>query len=1356
MKKAPFLLAILIALLLVISSGTFLTINAAPEDGPNLALGKTATARSNTTGNAPGNAIDGNASSTRWVSSNSDPQWIRVDLGQAYMIGRVILDWHNSNYGTKYFIEVSNDDVNWTVVSDRFFVDLPVTDSTHRVDDIFFEPVEARYVRMYGLARSGSYSLWEFEIYGPNNTAAGKTATASSGNAAALTDGEAATTWNSTGKVDEWFGVDLGGVMKTGSVKINWGDNYATEYSIRVSDNGNDWYEAYSTTNGKGGLETINLAPLSPTRYAKQAGVDPQNIPTGQTPDGYLDVSIGSMSARYIRVYPLAGPGASFSVKELETYGNPWKSAPAISDNSAIAPKMYLSDGWMLARAPDVFGTPAAISSTGFDISDGNWIKAVVPGTVLTSYFKAGIIPDPYYSDNIYKLSQWYFNVDYWYRNEFTVPQGFEGNRVILNFESVNWLSDVYVNGQNVGSTFGPFKQEAFDVTEYLAYGKTNTIAVNIHIFQTTNQSGGKYDQLLSLPHFQSSGGWDWIPVIPGRNLGIVEPVLLTTRNTVSIKNQFIKTDLPNWTPPTPNTAQAPDTALPDLSQADVSVDVELENNGANDITGVVKGVINPGAITFQKTVNIPANRSVKVSFDPAEFAQLQINNPKLWWPNGYGDQFLYDIDLSYEIGGVVSDIKSLKFGIREFGYWWKDGTVNWVWIMGSTTNYNQDMNAWNLQFYCNGVKIMLKGGNWGMPDAMLAWGPEQYDTAIKLHAEENFTMIRAWCGTTDNESFYNACDKYGILVWTDFWIHGANMTAVTGPFLQNARAKVERVRNHPSLALYCGGNEWTPWGIFDNDPSGPNWAPGPNPSGLLPLLCAELDPTRLYITLSSGQPVRGGVTYQVEDPTWYFDRATRSPGFTTEIGTAVLPNYESMKEMMEEKYWWPARDSSRPFDKNINYMWQIHDLGGVDDIGNKGAEKMLNEIDKRYGESVGMEEFLIKAQMVNYETNRAMFEAWNNNLFNHTSGILLWMSQSAWPSTMWQTYDSYFDTNGAFFGAKKGSEPVHVQYDSNSRVVKVINNTALPLQNAKVKIDLYNLDGTLYRSYEDTITALPSVATQVRSVSGDLTGNSISTVHFIKLVLTDANGNVLSDNFYWDSRRTGSGNRTRYITYSGVDGLDKLPKVALDAAILESATENGITSIKVRLTNNTDSVAVMTRLKMMKGLTEERILPTYYDDNYFGMLPGETRIVNIEFEAKHAGIYEPVLRMEGYNTVSAVIDGAGSTPSTWDVYAKAQLSEDALRDSVDVMATVKNHTDEAGDVNVIVVSYDGAGRMLTMSMMEIAVPARSSKSTVWFSTMDIHGNADVCSVKVFAWDPLDFTPLCAAGLPVIMPAGTY
>jgi len=237
-------------------------------------------------------------------------------------------------------------------------------------------------------------------------------------------------------------------------------------------------------------------------------------------------------------------------------------------------------------------------------------------------------------------------------------------------------------------------------------------------------------------------------------------------------------------------------------------------------------------------------------------------------------------------------------------------------------------------------------------------------------------------------------------------------------------------------------------------------------------------------------------------------------------------------------------------------------------------------------------------------------------------------MSQSAWPSFVWQTYDSYFDVNGAYFGCKKGSEVINVQYDYRNRIVKVINNTPMTLSNVIVTADLYNFNSTLFASREATISAAASNATQALDISSDLTGDSISSTHFIKLTLKDAGNNFLSENFYWDSNRR---SRTAY-------GMNLLPQIELNAAIVDSNTLNGVTKMTIELKNESSNIAVMTRLKVMKGLSEKRILPVFYSDNYFAILPGESKSVVIEFETQYTDGYEPVLRMEGFNTEPGII----------------------------------------------------------------------------------------------------------------------
>ncbi|CZT55689.1 Exo-beta-D-glucosaminidase precursor [Eubacteriaceae bacterium CHKCI005] len=1192
-------LAVLLSAVMAASAliGSIGAVSAAePEDkGENLALHKDVLASTveKAEHDAP-LAVDGD-NGTRWASAEwnpypgtedkkgNDPQWFQVDLGQLETVSRVTLSWETA-YSNVYRIQVSQDGEDWTTVYNTFKGD-------GGIDDIFFAPQKARYVRMIGTARGTfyGYSLYEFEVYGPKNSAQGTKAEVSSNEEQAgnLTDGDTSTAWTSAEKTGQSATVDLGDERTVGSVILDWGENYASSYAVYISDDNASWKQVYTTDRGQGGREIVNIAPLENTHYAV---------------NNEENVYVAQQSARYIRVVPTAGNGDSYAINEIEVYGNPTEEEVAVNDDT-IKEDMSLNDGWTLARAPDVTATAQEISSVGFD--DSSWIPATVPGTVLTSYYEAGLIDDPYYSDNMDQLDQDYYNVDYWYRKDVEIPADYAGQRMLLNFDAINWQSDIFINGQKVGIMRGAFDQGEFDVSQYLIPGETNTIAVNVHIYPTATQ------ETDWTPNFICSGGWDWMPPIPGRNIGIYKDVYLSTKKEVSVDAPFVVTDLP----------------LPDTDSADIRVSTDLVNDSSKDITGTLKGVIQPvgvddaAPITFEKEITIPATTTSAVTVDQEDFPQLHVEDPLLWWPNGYGDQNLYNMNLSFEIDGKVSDVQNFNFGIREYSY-----------DYALTTEVKEGEEPYDMQISCNGVRILCKGGNWGMPDAMLSWDDEDYDTAVKMHKDMNFNMIRTWHGTSDFEAFYDACDKYGIMVYEDFWLNGFLTPKDCGSFLDNAEIKFERLRNRACIALWCGENEATPpWPL----------------EVLLPELAEKMDDSRMYIqrsnkAITNGEieidsEMSGGITYAVMDPSWYFEQAKQSLGFVTEIGTPVVPNVETMKSMMDEEDLWPVRDPDGSWGKRINDMWQYHDLGGSSDIGNKGAEKYLDEIDKRYGVAQNVEEFCTLAQMLNLETNKAMFEAWNQEMWENSSGLLLWMSQSAWPSTVWQTYDSSFDVNGAYFGCKVGSEPIHIQWSALDNEVKIINNTTDVLNPVVASAYIYDMNGVQKADIHATLAAAANddtLAFDLTDTLEDAAFAGITDVSFIKLTLRDIDGNLLSENFYWRNK-DGSTNYT---------AMQEIPDVELTASDFSEETVDGHTTMTVTLTNDTDSVAVMTRLKVMQKKSAERVLPTYYSDNYFALLPGESKTVTVEFDEEDTNGQEAILQMEGFNTTVKGINGEAVT----------------------------------------------------------------------------------------------------------------
>ncbi len=925
---------------------------------------------------------------------------------------------------------------------------------------------------------------------------------------------------------------------------------------------------------------------------------------------------------------------------------------------------------WKLTRVPDAGGaTGEEISRLAYDDTRGGWFSAVVPGTVLTSYLRAGRIDDPYYSDNIEKLDQAYYNVDYWYRARLRVPAEPAGRRTWLCFDGIHRKADIFLNGERIGEIGGAFLRGRFDVTQRARPGEEAVLAVYIHWCDAN---------LLDTPTFIGSAGWDFMPAIPGRNIGLYRDVYLEATGDARLVDPFVRTEL----------------AEPGLDAAEVKICTEIANEADAPREGVLCGAIEPGGMTFRQPVALPA-RGVQT----LELPPVHLERPRLWWPVDLGEPNLYTLTLTLEIDGRVSDRRTVSFGVRKFDY---------------------DREGHDLRLRVNGVPVLCKGGNWGMPDAMLGQTPAFLDASVRMHREMHFNMIRTWHGTSDFEEFYDACDKYGVMVFEDFALHGKQAPHDPPMLLASARDKIRRLRNRACIALWCGENEAVP----------------PKPLDVqLPEACAALDGTRLYIAASNCDGVRGGITYTVQQPAWFFRHAA---GFTTEIGAQAVPAVESMRRMMKESELWPPE----------NPVWQLHDYNFG--IGNKISEKYTKEITARYGAPTGIEDFCRKAQLLNLETYKAMFEAWNDRMWNDCSGILLWMSAPAWPSLIWQTYDYYLDAFGTYYGSKHACEPVHVQWNAETGEVKVINHTPQPLCGVTAETEVYCLDGRRAYANRVTLDAPPCAATKADTLfapqqenlalgkpafasscageavqAGNVTDGTeetrwtsgegqtewlcvdlqteeiidgvqiswenayaadfgvetsvdgaafeeaatvcdgvggcntlhfqqrtaryvrvvctrrgtiwpysiyqlrvlrarehasempeLSDTHFIKLRLRDAQGALLSENFYWRSLRD-----------CDYTSLAQMPQAALKTRAKMTAE-----GMRVEIRNASGNIAVGVRLKAAKaGVSgDDRILPAFYDDNYFSLLPGETREICIRYAPQDGA--HPCLVTEGFN----------------------------------------------------------------------------------------------------------------------------
>jgi hypothetical protein len=839
-----------------------------------------------------------------------------------------------------------------------------------------------------------------------------------------------------------------------------------------------------------------------------------------------------------------------------------------------------ISTVWKVYPVSSAGGDAGALSSPEWNTSE--WIPAKVPGTFFVDYVNAGLEANPDYGDNIYRVDEAKYNRPFWYRTSFAVPPHFSKERICLHLDGCNKKATVYLNGQQLGIIKGHVRRAKYDVSGIISRTGENILLVRIDIPKQRNkreQEGLDNFANFAMPTYMASAGWDWMPYVPGLNCGITGDVYLSNPGAVSLEDPWIRTD------------------LPDPSLAHLSVQVQVKNTASQTVSGRLEGNISPGNISFYKELTLPAYAEQTVVLDKNEFPQLSVNDPALWWANGYGEPNLYTCHLEFIENSQVSDEKEISFGIRKYGYKTENGI---------------------LTFYLNGEKIFLKGGNWGMSEYLLRCRGEEYKTKIRLHADMNYNMIRCWTGCVTDEAFYSFCDQYGIMVWDDFWL-AASIGGVDDEdeFRSNATDKVKRLRNHACIAVWCGANESVPPGNLDSD---------------LRSIVATFDGNdRRYQSNSrSGGGLTGSgfwVNFPSRDyfgegiPSWGGDFGdwNRRWGMRTELGMATFTTFESFREFMPEADWWPS-------DWSKNEMWNRHFFGKA--AANAGPETYFNAVKKNYGASGNIETFCEKAQFLNLEIMKAIYEAWNDHLWNDATGILIWMSHPACPALVWQTYDYYYDATGAYWGAKKGCEPLHIQWNSYNNSVKVINTTLRDYTNLKAKASVYNPDGSIYGplSMEKTLTVLSKEAGEcfVLSESSDNPASGetgvLSDLNFIRLELTDEQDRVVSGNFYW---RNGK-NPDDYTA------LNLLPEAVLSTDYT-GERENGNYRINYSIQNEASTVAFGIRLRVVNGRTGERILPVFMEENYFTLMPGETKSLHIEFDESLVGSDSALVLVKQY-----------------------------------------------------------------------------------------------------------------------------
>ncbi len=905
---------------------------------------------------------------------------------------------------------------------------------------------------------------------------------------------------------------------------------------------------------------------------------------------------------------------------------------------------LVLHAGWQMRESAIAGDEGAAVSRPGFDAA--GWYPTSVPTTVLGALVRQGVYPDPYVGLNNmlipdaspdhnrrYNLARYSHLPDkanpwakpYWFRREFRVPEQHRGQVVWLHLDGINYRADVWLNGRQVAeakSVVGMFRRFRFDISPLVNQDGPNALAVRIHPLDfpgdpcreqlggfhgSYRPCGGDGEILRNVTQYCSIG-WDWIAPARDRNMGLWQHVWLEATGPVAVRDPAAMTDV----------------RLPDGQRAAVTIRCHLDNSEAREQKVELTVRIAPegfeGATAeVHANVTAPPRGLSEVILMPEAYPALVLAKPRLWWPAGYGDQPLYRLTVEVRVDGRLSDRVTRRFGVRSVG--------------------TKVLPSGGRAFTVNGRTIRMTGGAW-VPDFLMSWGARRYRDEVRLMAEGNHTIVRVnGCGIVPPDVFFDACDRYGLLVWQDlsrtsvqvYW-QDRRSTGSPGPliylrkdgmktanparcdpaiYLDNMKDCIFRLRGRPSLLLWCGSNEAAPQADVGQ--------------ALQNEILPSLDGTRPWLPDSHESPawrkedlhtVSGGpyATVHLLD---YFHYYARNPEFTckNEIGLFSPPPLNSIAKAIPDHNQ-PAAEWF-PWNRDLGY----HE--GMDFV--KSADAILRQ---DLGEPACLAEYLWMGDLYNGLCYRAIYEA-ANKVRPRNAGTHIWKINAAWPSVVQQVFDWRLRCNAGYYGMRSACRPLHVQHSLDDQTVQVVSTLDAPRPDLKVRATLTDAAGRVEQTQEWTVAAAADATTPVGPLP-EIVNNG--KLHFLALDLLDPKGRELDQTVTWVQ----AGCRFHE--------LMKLPPAAVEARVTGRSEAAGETCYKVSVRNRSDVPAVLVWLEVVRGDQGDEVLPSFWSDNALTLLPGQRRELSARFRTGLLGAAAPHLMVEGWNATPhewAIRDGA-------------------------------------------------------------------------------------------------------------------
>jgi exo-1,4-beta-D-glucosaminidase len=895
--------------------------------------------------------------------------------------------------------------------------------------------------------------------------------------------------------------------------------------------------------------------------------------------------------SRFHRVLPALAASALLALSVAS-------SARAAGDGAAADDgpdsKIFLHTGWKLQSECQFTASPEQISVAGF--STEGWHSTNVPATVVAALVTDKTYPDPYFGMNLrnfpggdYPIAHTFsrlpmpkdspFKCGWWYRTEFKLPGNYDGRHVWLNFGGINNRANIWLNGHQIADS----KAVAGAYRTY-EFDLTKYLApggANVLAVETIAQT----------PTDLGINFVDWNPSPPDKDMGLWRDVYLRESGPVAVRYPAVFTHFTDAS----------------LAQADLTVEAELHNATDASVSGTLEGHI--GDVKFQQPVTLNANETRAVRFTPEQFTQLQFKNPEVWWPYQMGAQNLHQLEVRFVVNGDTSDSQSVRFGIRE------------------VTAHINDAKA--LQFSINGKKILIRGGGWS-PDMLLRQNLTAIDAHFRYVRAMNLNTIRLE-GKLETKEFYDMADERGVLImagwcccdhWEEWkkWQPGDIDIATA-----SLRSQILRMRSHASMLVWLNGSDNPPpvdvETAYIKVLKESDW---PNPY----ISSASATPTT--VTGPSGVKMSGPYDYVPPDY-WLIDKTHYGGafGFNTETSPGPAPPViDCLKKFLPEDKLWPQ-----------NEFWNYH-AGGE---GFKNLNHFNDSMKAQYGDATTLDTYELKSQLMAYEGERAMYEAYSRNKYSQTTGLIQWMLNNAWPSTIWHLYDFYFQPAGGYFGTKKACEPLHIMYSYDDGSINVVNSEYRKLSGLAVSVALYDIDLKLRFAKQVPLDIDSDAVANVLTVPQDAFSPA-SGAYFLKLQVAASDGKILSSNFYWlaNDKSQYDWKKTTYqftpVThYVDLTALQSLPKATVDVVGSIMPSPDGPVA-HVQIKNPSKNLAFQVRLAIRKSGQEGEILPVFWEDNYISLMPGETREITAKYVPDAAVFGGVELRVSGWNVDPATI----------------------------------------------------------------------------------------------------------------------